>query len=126
MNGDSSVTNAASGRASARQAVAERAVADLVVVLVEDDELLRRAVGGGSAEAALAKRRVPAVVDERARERLGEVGDRAELLVVAAAVAGQQHAQRVVEVVGPLGVVAEAAQLARADDLRVVEARTRR
>ena len=40
-----------------REAVAEGAVADLVVVLVEDDELRGRAVAGRRAEAALAKRR---------------------------------------------------------------------
>ena len=51
VNGDSSVQNAASGARSRGQAVAERAVADLVVVLVEDDELLGRAVAGGRAEA---------------------------------------------------------------------------
>ena len=121
-NGDSSVQNAASGARVGRQAVAEGAVSDLVVVLVEDDELLGRAVVRGRAEALLAKRRVLAVMHKRARERLCEVGDVAELLVVAVAVAGQQDAQRVVEVVGPLRVVAEAALLARADDPRVVEA----
>ena len=123
VNGDSSVQNAASGRALGRQAVAEGAVADLVVVLVEDDELRGIAIVGWRAEAPLAKRRVLPVVDERAPERLREIGDGSELLVVAVLVAGQQHAQGVMEVVGPLRVVAEAALLARADDLRVVEPR---
>ena len=43
VNGDSSVQNAASGRAVGGQPVAEGAVADLVVVLGEDDEALRAA-----------------------------------------------------------------------------------
>ena len=109
MNGDRSVQNAASGRGVGGQAVAERAVADLVVVLAEDDEVLGRAVVGGRAEARLRKVEYSPSCDERAVERLGELGDRPELRVVAVAVAGEQRAQRVVEVVGPGGVVAEAA-----------------
>ena len=91
------------------QPVAERAVADLVVVGGEDDEALGRDVVGAGAEAPVAERRVRAVVHVRAVERLREVGDGAELGVVALAVAGQQDAQRVVEVVGPGGVAAPAA-----------------
>ena len=53
---------------------------------------------------------------------LARSATRAELLVVALAVAGEQHAQRVVEVVGPGGVAAPAAERRRAHDLRVVEA----
>ena len=102
------------------QAVAEGAVADLVVVLVEDDEALGRDVVGARAEAAPAGARVAAVVDVGAAERLGELRDLAELRVVAVAVAGQQHAQGVVEVVGPHAVAAPAAALARAHDLGVV------
>jgi hypothetical protein len=105
-----------------RQAVAERAVADLVVVLVEDDEAVRRHVVGAGAEAAAAERRVPAVVDVRAAIGLGEVADLAELRVVAAPVAGEEHAQGVVEVVGPDGVAAPAAALVGAHDLGVVHA----
>ncbi len=50
-------------------------------------------------------------------QHLRHRGERAELRVVALAVAGQQHPQRVVEVVGPDAVAAVAA-----DHLRVVEA----
>ena len=57
----------------------------------------------------------------RAAERLGEPLHVPELRVVAVAVAGDQRAQRVVEVVGPGGVVAEAAGRLRAHDLRVVQ-----
>ena len=103
VNGDSSTQNAASAQRLGRQPVAERAVADLVVVLVEDDELLGPAVRRRRAEALAAERRVAAVVDERAvgtpsRGR----ATRAELRVVALALVGQQRAHRVVEVVGPL------------------------
>ena len=101
-----------------RQPLAERAVADLVVVGGEDHEALRRDLLGGGAEAAAPERRVGPVVHVRAVERLGEVGDGAELRVVALAVAGQQHAQGVVEVVGPGGVAAP-----QRHHLRVVEAR---
>ena len=108
-NGDSSVQNAASGRAGGGQAVAERAVSDLVVVLVEDDEALRRHVVGRRPEAPAAKARVGAVVDVRAVKGLGQMRDPAELRVVAVALVGHQRAQRVVEVVGPRGVAAVAA-----------------
>ena len=73
VNGESSVQNAASGRALGRHPVAEGAVAHLVVVLGEDDEPLGRDVVGGGAEAPPAKARVVAVVDERAVQRLGEL-----------------------------------------------------
>ena len=88
-NGDSSVQNAASGRACARHPVAERAVADLIVVLAVDDEPLRRDVVGRGAEAPAPKRRVAAVVDVRAVDRLGQLPTAAEVRVVAVAVAGQ-------------------------------------
>jgi hypothetical protein len=103
-----------------RQSVTEGAVADLVVVLVEDDEALGRDVVGARAEAAAARARIVAVVDVRAAEGLGQLGDLAEVGVVAGAVAGEQHAQGVVEVVGPDGVAAPAAALVGAHDLGVV------
>ncbi len=74
-NGESSVQNAASGRASAGIRSPRRAVADLVVVLGEDHEPLRREVIRRRAEAAAAKARVAAVVDVRAVKRLGELRD---------------------------------------------------
>ena len=123
VNGDSSVQNAASGRACAGRRSPNARLPTWSWFWSKTTNCCGRPVARRRAEAALAKRRVLAVVHERAVEGLREVGDGAELLVVAAAVAGQQHAQGVVEVVGPLGVVAEAAQLARADDPRVVEAR---
>ena len=122
VKGDSSVQNAASGRVVDRQPVAERAVADLVVVGGEDHEALGRDVVGGRAEAALAELGVGAVVDVRAPEGLGQQLHRVELLVPALGLAGQQDPQRVVEVVGPGGVAAVAAELRHAHHLRVVEA----
>ena len=92
------------------QPVAEGAVADLVVVLGEDDELLdgggrrraRRSAGGGTSSTC---RRARAGGGRPWRGR----PTRPELLVLALALAGEQDAQGVVEVVGPRGVVAEAA-----------------
>ena len=121
MNGDSSVQNAASGRAARRHPVAEGAVADLVVVLGEDDEPLGGHVVGGGAEAAMAELRVAAVVDVGAVKRLGQLVDAAEVGVVAVALLGDQRAQRVMEVVGPGGVAVIAAAVARAHHLGVVE-----
>ena len=105
-----------------RKPVAQRAVAHLVVVGREHDETFHRHVGRGRAEAALAELRVRAVVHVRAPERLRHQRDRVELAVPALGLAGQQHAQRVVEVVGPGGVAAVAAQLRHPHHARVVEA----
>ena len=54
---------------------------------------------------------------------LRELGDRAEVRVVAVALVAHQRPQRVVEVVGPGGVAAVSATLARAHHPRVVEPR---
>src|SRR5207249_1129956 len=62
-----------------RKAVAERAVADLVVVLVEDDEALGRAAGRRRAELALVEARPAAVVQVWVAQDVGEVAERAEL-----------------------------------------------
>ncbi len=121
MNGARHVSSAASGRVCDRRPVAERAVADLVVVGGEDDEALGRDVVGGRAEAAAAERRERAVVDVRAVERLGQRAEVGELLVPAVGLAGQRDVQRVVEVVGPGRVAAPAALLGRAHHLRVVQ-----
>src|SRR3954462_4416074 len=95
VKGESSVHSAASGRASTgrggraagarldRQAVAERAIADLVVVLVEDDEALRRHVVRARAEPLVPEARVAPVVHVRAAIGLGQLRHLAELRVVA-------------------------------------------
>ena len=57
-----------------------------------------------------------------APEALRELLHAAELLVVAGAVAREQDPQGVVEVVGPLAVVAEAAPARGPGDLRIVQA----
>ena len=113
VNGDSSVHEGGERSRLGGQAVAEGAVADLVVVLAKTTKAAaggrrraRRSGGGGSSSTA--------VVDVGPPEGLGQVRDRAELGVVAVALAGEQHAQRVVEVVGPVGVAAPAAASARA------------
>ena len=109
-----------------RQPVAERAVADLVVVLVEDHEPLGRHVVGRRAEPAAAEARPGAVVDERPVQALGQVGDPPELGVVAVALVGDERADAVVEVVGPGGVAAEPAAPPAAASPSGRSARTRR
>ena len=89
----------------------------------EDDELRDGPVERGRPEALAAERRPRPVVQERPVEALHEVGDGAELRVVALSLAGQQRPQGVVEVVGPGGVVAQAAVLGRARHDRVVHPR---
>ena len=110
-NGDRSVHIAASGRTSARRRSPNAAVADLVMVLVEHDELRHRPVVGRRAEALAAERRVLAVMDVRPVERLRQLGDLAELLVPARAVARQQDPQGMVEVIGPHGIEAPSAEV---------------
>ena len=72
-NGASSVAAAASARRGpgrrSSQAIAERAVADLIVVLGAHDEALPGQPGGGAAVAVPAELRVTAGVDEAVAER---------------------------------------------------------
>ncbi len=93
-----------------RQALARRAVADLIVRLQGRDKApTRRSFGiDGAAVAALAEARVRAVVEERRRVHLGEGCGGREVLVVALRLAGEQHVQGVVDVVGPLPAQPEA------------------
>ena len=99
-NGDSSVQKAASGRSSRAQPVAERAVADLVVVLAVDDEPLGRSDG---------------------IERAGELPSTSAepRVVVAVALAGQQHVQRVVKVVDPDRVAVPALRAASGSSIPI-------
>ena len=71
----------------------------------------------GMAVVASAERRIGAVVEEPLRRDLGESAERGEVGVVAGGLAGQRDVQRVVEVVAPLRGQAEAARLARRDQL---------
>ena len=109
VKGDSSVQQRGQRPRRRGQPVAERAVADLVVVLGEHDELLGRPVVGGRAEAAPRNSdQSPSCTCGR-RNALASCATVAEVRVVAVALAGEQDAQRVVEVVGPLRVAAAAA-----------------
>ena len=65
------------------QAFAPAAIADLVVVLVEVDEVVRRKPVGGPAVPALAIAGVLPVVDISVLQRLMQVLQRAEVVVVA-------------------------------------------
>src|SRR5207248_6420611 len=66
-------------------------------------------------------RRVLADVEVAGGEHAREVADAAEAAVVAVLLAGEQRVQRVVEVVAPLRVEAEAEVSRGGDDARVVE-----
>src|SRR5206468_12245557 len=97
------------------------AVADLVVVLREDDEPRAIARARPRAVFALAERRVLADVEVAGGEDMREVADFAEARVVTVLLAGEEDVQRVVEVVAPLRVEAEAEARGGGDDARVVE-----
>ena len=103
--------------------VADRAVADLVVVLAGDDEAPGRHLVGVDrmAVVAVAERGERPVVEEAALDHLRQRRQRLEVGVVAVGLAGQRHVHGVVEVVAPLRVQPVAAGLARGDELRVVE-----
>src|ERR1051325_67535 len=93
-------------------------------VLGEDDELRAVARGRPRAVLALAVRRVLADVEVAGGDGAREVADLAEARVGAIAVAGEEHVQRVVEVVAPLRVEAEAEALCRRDHARIIEIRS--
>ena len=127
MNGPHRVSSAAQASWSSSRRlgdpVADRPVADLVVVLAADHQPPRRHGRGVDRHAvvAAAERAVGAVVEEAALAHLGQRAERLEVGVVAGGLAGERHVHRVVEVVAPLGVQSEAAGLARGDQARVVE-----
>src|SRR3569623_2418619 len=73
------------------------------------------------AMAALAEMRVAARVHETLYERRRQVTQPAEIGVIAVAFAGQYGMQRMVKVIAPLGIDAKPAQLAAADDARVIQ-----
>ena len=95
-------------RGEALEPLAERAVADLVVVLQAIDEGRRRQPGARlAAPGSVAERRGLALVDEALRERARELGQRgvAVSLVVAVRFARRDHVGGVMEVVVPLARV---------------------
>ena len=90
--------------------VAERPVADLVVVLGEGDEPAPvDVVGNRASPVAAPEGGVAAVVDEHVPQRVGEHLGAAEVHVVAEGLPGQPRVQGVVHVVRPLAVHAETA-----------------
>ena len=103
-----------------REPVTDRAVPDLVVVLGEHDEPLPGEPGRRSTETVVTKGRVPTGVDVALAERGREIRHRTEVRVVVVALAGEQHVQRVVEVVAPLRVATHPAVGLRGDEARVV------
>ena len=101
-------------------ALAERAVADLIVVLEERDERGQRKVGAGLPARRAPIRRVLALKAESLGEAARQHADGVLIVdVVAAPVARDGHVQRVVDVVVPLGGV-EAAAVWAAEVARLV------
>src|SRR5690606_5074361 len=99
------------------------AVAGLVTVLVRDDET---PAGypldiDGTAVRAPPEGRPGSVMEEAAFEHLREGVEWLEVGVVAARLPRQRDVDGMVEVIAPLTVEAEAARLARRDELRVIE-----
>ena len=92
-----------------RQAFAPRPVPHLIVVLHADHESLTGDAVGRRAVPALPELRVLARIGVSVAEGLGQVIGRAEVLVVALAFPREQGVDRMMEVVAPLGVHAQAA-----------------
>src|SRR5262249_62088720 len=102
-------------------ALASSPVADLVVILQAHDEPVTGESGGRSAVAATPEYRVAPVVNERRLECLGQVREAPEVRVVAVPFAGEHGMERVMEIVGPLGVEPITARLTRPKEPRVIQ-----
>src|SRR5262249_12914343 len=88
------------------EALAERAVADLVVVLQEVDEGgWRQRAARLAARTALAMRRALALIVEACRQHAGDARERrlAVVAIVSVRLAAQEHVPGVVKIVVPLG-----------------------
>src|SRR5262249_52461168 len=111
------------GRDEVGEPLAQGAVADLVVVLGREDEGARRRAAGPRGTHPAPERRKPSAVQEAVPQRLGDLlGAPPVVPEVALALAGQERPERVVEVVGPDRVEAEAAAGGRPDQPRLVAA----
>ena len=98
-----------SGRHQRRETLAACPVPGLVVVLEADDEAIGRDVHGRTSVPAAAVRRVAPIVHVALTDRLGDRFGSAEIGIVAAPLTGERHVDRVMKVVGPVGVEPEAA-----------------
>ncbi len=107
-------------RHQAREPLAERAVADLIVVLREHDEPVGRHVGRRRTVTLVAERRVRTVVDEAVAKALRDRAHAAEVDVVPAPLAGERGVHGVMEIVRPDAVEAEPALPALAHEPRIV------
>jgi hypothetical protein len=82
---------------------------------------MARDAGGRPAVPAVTKARVAAVVDERVRKGLCQVGQRSKVLVIPGAFAGEHGVEGVMKVIAPLGRDAVAADFGRPHHPRVVQ-----
>src|SRR4051794_31433086 len=92
-----------------------RAIAQLIVVLQIGDELMSMKPKRRPAMRPPAMRRMPPSVNERPLHRGGNVLQRAEIFVVAIALASEQAMKRVMNVVAPLGINSVAPDSRRPD-----------
>ncbi len=97
------------------------AIAHLVVVLGEDDKSLAGDGPAGAAVSPFAVLGILAVVYKPIPQGFEQVIEAAEVAVVALMLTREDGVQAVVQVIVPLGVQPEAAQVRRADQPRVVQ-----
>ena len=119
MNGESKHTTGRElqlfQRQRRAQAVAQHAVADLIVVLGADHKLSRSVLARRTAVPAATVRGVFARERVTFAPDLGELRQAREILVVALPFPGEQHMQCVMKIIAPLRVHAVAAERARQD-----------
>src|SRR5687768_2203461 len=102
-------------------AIAERTVAHLIVILNADHEPVRGNAGCRRAMAPLAMLGVPPIEYERSAQRRRDRGDAAEVGVVAVLLSGERGVDTVVQVVRPLAVEPVPTRIGGANHPRVVE-----
>src|SRR5580700_4593218 len=104
-----------------RIAVARRTIADLVVGLRVAEEPVSRQSRRRAPMPPSTIFRVAAIVNPCLPERLGEIGKRSEIRIVAGALAGQNCMQSVMEIIAPLRLDPVAANCSWPHDSGVVQ-----
>src|SRR5688572_24214834 len=97
------------------------AVANLIVILQVAKKRVPENPVGRSSMSPFAKRRITAVIDEYPLDCFAQISHRAEIGIVAVALAGEHSMQSMMEVIAPLGVDTVTADLLRADNSRIIE-----
>src|SRR5215471_925446 len=102
-------------------ALSFRSVADLVVVLQKDHELAGGQAMSTAAVVALSKRRIASVKHVWMLQCLCQIGEGAEILVIAGQLTGQNAVERMMEIIAPLRVDAVAAGFRCPHKSRIVQ-----